>query len=175
MPDAASAIAPSASPRYLWNEIVRWTFEACILRKEGREGAVKALLHERLPELIRAWSTRCGQPGAACREQLRSLFVRAQEGVELGAVQRRFIVEEVCARLAQGPAGAQTASRPAAASAGRRLRRRVPLDAIPGLRDAQAAGEFESMGEAVLPLRRALAPAPGLFPSASPAEVALGA
>ena len=59
-PSTTPSAISSANPRYLWNEIVRWTFEACILRKEGREAKVAPLLQERLPELIRAWSSRCG-------------------------------------------------------------------------------------------------------------------
>src|SRR5580704_17318386 len=97
------SIAQSADPHYLWNEIVRWTFEACILRKEGRERKVAELLQERLPALIRSWSSRCGLPPEACKQQLRSLFTRAQESVELGFIQRRLIVDEVCARLGRDP------------------------------------------------------------------------
>jgi hypothetical protein len=171
---ATSSVVPSASPRYLWNEIVRWTFEACILRKEGRESEVKVLLHERLPALIRAWSERSGQPAEASREQLRSLFSRAQESVELGSIQRRFIVEEVCARLAR-KGGAASAIRTVAGSPSLQLRRRVPIDDIPAMLDALAEAEFESMGESVLPLRRSVAPPADLILSDEPAQVALSA
>lgn len=167
-PSTASAIS-SSNPRFLWNEIVRWTFEACILRKEGKEDRVATLLQERLPALIRAWSSRCGLAPDACKEQLRSLFVRVQEQVELGFIQRRLIVEEICSRM-----GAQPAPRPAAAPMG--LRRRVPFDDVPGMLDALAEAEMEAQGEAVLPVRSALAPMVSLNFAEEPAgQVALSA
>jgi hypothetical protein len=173
MYDASAAIAPSASPRFLWNEIVRWTFEACVRRREGREAEVRGLLHERLPALIRAWSARSGLSGDGCREQLRSLFARAQECVELGSIQRRLIVEEVCSRL--GPAAVRSATRPAAGEGGLRLRRRVPIDDIPAMLDALAEAEFESLGESVLPLRSVLTPPRELFAAETAVPAALSA
>ncbi len=162
----------TANPRYLWNEIVRWTFEACILRKEGREAKVAPLLQERLPELIRAWSSRCGLPAAACREQLTSLFSRVQESVELGFMQQRMIVNEVCARLGEQPKGARWPI-PAQALG---LRREVAIDNVSDMLDALGEAEFESMGEAILPVRRATQLPRELFaPEAEPsaAEAAL--
>jgi hypothetical protein len=170
-----SASVSSSNPRFLWNEIVRWSFEACILRKEGREERVTELLQDRLPSLIRAWSSHCGLSAPACKEQLRSLFVRVQENVEIGFVQRRLIVEEICARFS-GPAPRADA-RPAPAPSGSvGLRRRVPFGNIPDMLDALADAEFEAMGEAVLPLRRAvLLPSPDPFSEESAAQVALSA
>lgn len=175
MRDNSPAVPASASPHFLWNEIVRWTLEACILRKEGREGAVQELLRERLPALIRAWAGRCGKPAETCRERLRDLFARVQESVEEGFIQRRLIVEEVCARLGQ-PATAGAAPSVRAPALG--LRRRISIDDIPGMLDALAEAEFESLGEAVLPIRSAMAapraafvePAPRAAPPPDPSQ-----
>jgi hypothetical protein len=150
---SATAVAQTADARYLWNEIVRWTFEACILRKQGSERKVAELLQERLPVLIRAWSKRCGNTPDACKQQLRSLFSRAQESVEIGFIQRRLIVEEVCARLGQAPQA--VAARLGSTSV--QLRRRVPIGNVSDMLDALAEAEFEMMGEAVLPVRSAIA------------------
>ena len=169
-PTTTPASMQTASPRYLWNEIVRWTFEACILRKEGREAKVAPLLQERLPELIRAWSSRCGLPAAACREQMSSLFCRVQESVELGFMQQRMIVNEVCARLGESPAGGR---RPLPAQA-LGLRREVAIDNVADMLDALGEAEFESMGEAILPVRRATLLPRDLFVAESePAAVAV--
>jgi hypothetical protein len=146
-----STSVQSSNPRFLWNEIVRWTFEVCILRKEGREAKVAVLLEERLPALIRAWSSRCGLPAAACQERLRGLFGRVQESVELGFMQQRMIVGEICARFAQKPS---LASLPGA-SGPMGLRREVPIDDVSAMLDALGEAEFERMGEAILPVRRA--------------------
>lgn len=152
MQAATSSALATSNPRFLWNEIVRWTYETCILRKEGKEDRVSSLLQDRLPTLIRAWSSRSGLAPDACKEQLRALFNRVQEQVELGFIQRRLIVEEVCSRL--GTKAFAAVRPPTPASVG--LRRRVPLDDIPDMLDALAEAEFEAMGEAVLPVRRAL-------------------
>ncbi len=156
---ATSASVQSSNPRFLWNEIVRWTFEACILRKEGKEGAVAVLLQERLPALIRTWSSRCGLAPAACKEQLTSLFSRVQESVELGFMQRRLIVEEICARFAQQPSGSRLPDVSGAVG----LRRRVPIGDVSDMLDALAEAEFETMGEAILPVRRATMVPPSLY------------
>ncbi len=169
---SAASFAQSADPRLLWNEIVRWTFEACILRKEGRERRVAELLQERLPALIRAWSQRCGLDAETCKQQLRGLFSRAQENVEFGFIQRRLIVEEICQRLASVSAPAAAALK-AEASGPVGLRRRVPIGDISQMLDALAEAEFETMGEAVLPLRRTVAPAPEDFAGEPAAQVAL--
>ncbi|MGH7995026.1 MAG: hypothetical protein ACREFX_01595 [Opitutaceae bacterium] len=166
----STAAAESADPRFLWNEIVRWTFEACILRREGRETRVAEVLRETLPPLIRSWSSRSGRPAESCKRQLRSLFDRAQETVEAGCVQRRLIVEEVCARLAATPQAA-AAARPEAAGP-LRLRRQVPIGNVVEMIDALAEAEFETFGESILPVRRAITPAPELYaeePAARPA------
>jgi hypothetical protein len=153
MPAAAETAASvqSSNPRFLWNEIVRWTFELCILRKEGREGKVTVLLQERLPALIRAWSLRSGLPTATCQKQLRDLFARVQESVELGFMQQRMIVGEICARFAQQPS---LASLPGV-SGPMGLRREVPIDDVSAMLDALGEAEFERMGESILPVRRA--------------------
>jgi hypothetical protein len=164
------SIAQSADPHYLWNEIVRWTFEACILRKEGRERKVAELLQERLPALIRSWSSRCGLPPEACKQQLRSLFTRAQESVELGFIQRRLIVDEVCARLGRDP---QAVATRLGATSAVQLRRRVPIGDVSEMLDALAEAEFEMMGDAVLPVRTAISPSPRHFAEEPAASVAL--
>jgi hypothetical protein len=146
-----SASVQSSNPRFLWNEIVRWTFEVCILRKEGREDKVKVLLEERLPALIRAWSGRSGLTAATSQERLRALFGRVQESVELGFMQQRMIVGEICARFGQKAA---QASLPAA-SGPMGLRREVAIDDVSAMLDALGEAEFERMGEAILPVRRA--------------------
>jgi hypothetical protein len=168
----SSASVPSSNPRYLWNEIVRWTFEACILRKEGREAKVAVLLRERLPALIRAWSQQSGLPAPQCQERLRGLFARVQESVELGFMQQRMIVGEICARLGENSA----AVRQAAAEAPLGLRREVPIDDVSAMLDALGEAEFERMGEAILPVRRAtllprdlFVPEPGAAGAAVPA------
>jgi hypothetical protein len=169
-----TASTQSSNPRFLWNEIVRWTFEACILRKEGKEDKVAVLLQERLPSLIRAWSARSGLAPAACKEQLRSLFNRVQENVELGFIQRRLIVDEVCARLAERlPAASATRAALAAGPVG--LRRRVTFDNIPDMLDALAEAEFEAVGEKILPVRSTFAPTARQFAEESAPQVALSA
>jgi hypothetical protein len=146
-----SSSVQSSNPRFLWNEIVRWTFEVCILRKEGREEKVKVLLEERLPTLIRAWSSRSGLPAATSQERLRSLFGRVQESVELGFMQQRMIVGEICARFGQQNA----LTKLPAASGPMGLRREVAIDDVSAMLDALGEAEFERMGEAILPVRRA--------------------
>ena len=170
-----TASTQASNPRFLWNEIVRWTFEVCILRKEGKEDKVAHLLQERLPALIRNWSARSGLKPDACKEQLRSLFNRVQESVELGFIQRRLIVDEVCARLAgrMMPAAGAAKGGPAPASVG--LRRRVSFDNVPDMLDALAEAEFEAEGERILPVRSALAPTARIFSGEPVPQVALSA
>jgi hypothetical protein len=165
-----SASVQSSNPRFLWNEIVRWTFEVCILRKEGREGKVAVLLQERLPALIRAWSSRSGQPAAACQQQLRGLFGRVQESVELGFMQQRMIVGEICARFAEKPAFARLPGVSGAVA----LRREIPIDDVSAMLDALGEAEFERMGESILPVRRATMMPRDLF-AEEPAEAVLTA
>lgn len=171
----------SADTRLLWNEIVRWTFEACILRREGEEAKVSELLCGRLPALIQVWSRGCQQPPEECKQQLRALFARAQESVEVGYIQRRLIVEEVCSRLGRAnnvpnadlrvPAREDGKSAPA----GVHLRRRIPLEDVPGMLDALAEAEGETFAESVLPIRRSIAPHMADFPERPAAQVALTA
>jgi hypothetical protein len=173
MPTATETAASirSSNPRFLWNEIVRWTFEVCILRKEGQEGKVAVLLRERLPALIRAWSSRSGLSSAVCQERLRSLFSRTQESVELGFMQQRMIVGEICARFSQQPALARLPG----ASGPIGLRREVPIDDVAAMLDALGEAEFERMGEAILPVRRATMLPGELFSEAPAAEAVLSA
>lgn len=157
MPPKSAALTQN---HFLWDEIVRGTIEACILRKEGREREVAVLLQDRLPELIRAWSSRCGLAAETCRENLRALFRRVQEGVEMGYIQRRLIVEEICSRLR--PAAEESAEAGGASQATVTLRteagpvwlrQRVAIDDVPGMLDALAEAEIETRNEAILPLR----------------------
>lgn len=166
MSASTASLPETADPRFLWNEIVRWTFEACILRREGRESRVAEILGQTLPPLIRSWSRRCGHAPDTCRRQLRRLFNRAQETVEVGFIQRRLIVEEVCARLSATPASMAVRAEPARPL---QLRREVPIANVVAMIDALAEAEFESRGESVLPVRRAIAAAPELFAEASAA------
>lgn len=163
----------SAAPtqhHYLWDEIVRGTIEACILRKEGREREVSVLLHERLPELIRSWSSRCGLSAEVCKQSLRDLFRRVQEGVEMGFIHRRLIVEEICSRLREASPGRGSAADFSSARATPRLRtetgpvrlrQRVAIADVSGMLDALAEAEVETRNEAILPMRVA---APALIP-----------
>jgi hypothetical protein len=166
---ALEPAAGSAKPQFLWNEIVRWTLEACILRKEGREAQVSELLQDRLPGLIRNWSGACGLPTETCKQNLRALFRRIQESVETGYIHRRLIVAEVCANLATQPAGP---SIPAGERGPVRLRRRVPIDDVSGMLDAVAEAELETRAEAILPMRRAALAMTSLF-SGEPASLAV--
>jgi hypothetical protein len=168
-PKKPSAFLASANPSFLWNEIVRWSFEACILRRQGQESKVTELLQERLPSLIRAWSTRSGLSAAACQQRLRGLFGRVQESVELGFLQQRLIVDEICTRMAFQPV--QNRLPRATGSVG--LRRQVPFGNIPDMLDALAEAEYEAAGEAVLPVRRAVIPPQELFAEEPDAQVAL--
>lgn len=164
----STAASETADPRYLWKEIVRWTFEACILRREGREDRVSETLQDILPPLIKAWSRRSGFAPETCKRQLRSLFDRVQEQVELSFIQRRLIVEEVCARLA----GTPEANRIKAETGPLKLRRHVPIGNVADMIDALAEAEFETMGDAILPVRRAVATTPEFFaeePAVQPA------
>ena len=163
-------LAADTDPRFLWNQIVRWTFEACILRKEGREAEVCELLQARLPGLIRAWSSRSGLHAEESKRQLKSLFQRAQETVEYGTVQRRMIVEEVCSRLSKAGASATARLDPKGPV---QLRRRVPIGNIPDMLDALAEAESEALADAVLPLRSAVAPAPNPFSEEPSAQATL--
>jgi hypothetical protein len=178
---SAAIFATSAEPRLLWNEIVRWTFEACILRREGDETKVTELLHDRLPTLIHAWSRGCGQSADACKQQLRALFSRAQESVEIGFIHRRLIVKEVCSRLGAGARvpnpGDQASPREGRPTepAGVHLRRRIPLDDVPKMLDALAEAEAEAFGESILPIRRSVAPTVTHFAEVPPAQLALSA
>jgi hypothetical protein len=148
----AAPVSTAAKPQFLWNEIVRWSLEACILRKEGRETQVASLLQERLPGLIRSWSSVCGLPSETCKLNLRALFRRIQENVETGYIHRRMIVDEVCARLTAQPAVTH-ARFPEAGPV--RLRRRIAIDDVPGMLDAVAEAEVENRSEAILPMRQA--------------------
>ena len=173
--------ATSADPKLLWNEIVRWTFEVCILRREGNEEAVTPLLRDRLPPLIQAWSRRCGHSADRCQQELRALFARVQESVEHGFIHRRLIVQEVCSRLA-GPGGAVALAVHSADSAARKprpagihLRRRIPLDDVPEMLDALAEAELADFGESILPVRTAVIPPASLFAGESTRQIALSA
>jgi hypothetical protein len=173
--------ATSADPKFLWNEIVRWTFEVCILRREGHEDAVTPLLRDRLPPLIQAWSKRCGHSADRCQQELRALFARVQESVEVGFIHRRLIVQEVCSRLA-GPGGvaalavhSAVSDRTKAKPAGIHLRRRIPLDDVPEMLDALAEAEVADFGEKILPVRSAVIPPLPEFAGESTSQVALTA
>jgi hypothetical protein len=170
-PKKTSAFLASASPSYLWNEIVRWSFEACILRREGQEARVTELLQDHLPSLIRAWSMRSGLSPQACKDRLRGLFGRVQESVELSFLQRRVIVDEICSRMAFQSSGARLPKATGAVG----LHRRVSFDNVPDMLDALAEAEFEMKGEAVLPMRHAVMPQQETFAGESAAQVALSA
>jgi hypothetical protein len=148
---ALPAIAPDAGDR--WTDIVRWTLEACVQRREGREQSARTILSERLPALIQDWSAVCRLPVEAQKQQLRHLFNQAQTAVETGWFQRRLIVDEIARRLgAAAPATAPSATTPASTGPVQ-LRRRIPIDDIPAMLDGLADAEDESRRAALLPGR----------------------
>ncbi|HEY3756809.1 MAG TPA: hypothetical protein VGL42_11725 [Opitutaceae bacterium] len=165
--------APAQIP-HLWDEIVHSTIEACILRKEGREREVAGLIQEKLPTLIRRWSSTCGLSPETCKRNLRALFQRVQEGVEMGFIHRRLIVDEICARLSGGSPKAVPAA-VAAESGPIRLRRRVAIDDVSGMLDAMAEAELETRREAILPMRPAASALIHLFTGAENSPAVLTA
>ncbi len=153
------ALPPVAAqdPAQLWEEIVRWTLEACVQRHEGREQFARSLLSERLPPLIQAWSVHSPLPVAERRQRLRELFDRAQSAVTVGRLQRQLIVDELTRRLAAP--GPSLPSAPAPAPVRPRivqLKRRIPFGDIPSMLTALAETEEELRTETVLPLRSVL-------------------
>ncbi len=140
----------------LWTEIVSTTREACLLRQEGREENAVRLLQQTLPTVIRDWSNLCGETPDRCRTLLRELFSREQETARAAMLQRRLIVDEVCARLQnrtprQEIVESRIFSQPAPSTL--QLRRRVPIDDVVGLIDALQQTERNQIDEAVLPVR----------------------
>ena len=135
----------------LWSDIVRWTLEACVQRRQGHEQTARTILAERLPALIQTWSAACSLSVEARKHQLRQLFTQAQTAVETGWFQRQLIVDELARRLGvDQPAPAATPLRPAGTV---QLRRRIPIADIPAMLDSLAEAEDESRREAVLPAR----------------------
>lgn len=150
-PTAATPARPA-----LWDEIVGITREACLLRQEGREKEAVALLQQTLPPVIRQWSNTCGQTPEHCREELRSLFAREQQTARAVTLQRRRIVEEVCARLQAHPRTSDAMERRTGtkvAATPIQLQRRVPIDDVVGMLDALQQVEHTVMDEAIVPLR----------------------
>jgi hypothetical protein len=121
-----------------WDQIVRLTVEACLHRSEGRERVALAILQDRLPAAIRAWSQNCGASAAACKESLQAMFARVREQIAISSVQRRLLMAELSARV---PAPAPAPVRPAAGPV--YLRHRVRFDDIPGMLDALAGAEAD--------------------------------
>ena len=156
-PPVAVQSVPVPDASQLWEEIVRWTLEACVQRHEGREQFARSLLSDRLPPLIQSWSACSPLPVAERRSRLRQLFDQAQNAVAVGHLQRRLIIDELTRRLG-GPLPAPAASGPAfpASSRAVQLKRRVPFGDIPSMLEALAESEEELRAETVLPVRSVL-------------------
>ncbi|MFI5337344.1 MAG: hypothetical protein ACHQ5A_11205, partial [Opitutales bacterium] len=138
----------------LWEEIVRFTLEACMLRHEGREQFARELLSDRLPPLIQAWSASSILPVEERRSRLRQLFDQAQSAVAIGRLQRQLIVEELTRRLGQPGTPPAGCARRGGGSV--QLKRRIPFGDIPSMLEALAESEEELRAETVLPARSVL-------------------
>ncbi len=145
-----------------WAELERWTLEACVLRAEGREAEAVRVLQERMPSLIRDWSTHCRLPKPSIQERLRRMFADKQDFVARGLAQRRLITSELIARgrdieaSIPRPANASSAQGSGASvrsTAPVGLRQRVPLGDVVGMLDGLAEAEREARREAIWPLR----------------------
>ena len=170
MPSVATPPVVAKDPSQLWEEIVRWTLEACVQRHEGREQFARSLLSDRLPPLIQAWSASSPLPVEERRLRLRQLFDQAQNAVVLGRLQRQLIIDELTRRLGT-PIPAAPAPRAGGAPRIVQLKRRIPFGDIPSMLEALAESEEELRAETVLPIRSTLpltwetlspAPAPAL-------------
>ncbi|MBI5690233.1 MAG: hypothetical protein HZC55_09035 [Verrucomicrobia bacterium] len=119
--------APASSARCgeLWNAIEEGVREACLLRAEAREREAARLLQQELPPLIAEWSRGCGLAVPAAQQALRDLFTRVQRQVADAWLSRRLVLHSL-----------GRADSPPAASGGFQLRRRIPIDDIPGMLDA---------------------------------------
>lgn len=152
-----SSLLPShtaGSPDPRWTELERWTLEACVLRAEGREDEAVRVLQERMPALIRDWSTHSRLAKPEIQERLRHMLAEKQDFVARGLAQRRLITSALLAEARAGnPEIPPALARRAAASAPVALHRRVPLDDIVGMLDGLAEAEREARREALWPLR----------------------
>jgi hypothetical protein len=129
-----------------WLALMRTTYKACLLRKDGREIEAAQLLGGELPEMIRKWSSRSGLSAAQCKDRLRSLFARAQEQIELSVLQRPSLIMEVCDRIsAHGNPGdespAPTGATATAVVRSIHLRQRIPIGDVSEMLDAIAEAE----------------------------------
>ena len=85
----------------LWHEITRAFREVCILRRQGRHAASKAILAEGLPPLVRDWSVQCAQPPAEAKARLSALFEEEQARIESNWIVSRFLLSEPATLAAQ--------------------------------------------------------------------------
>jgi hypothetical protein len=123
---ASTQIAPSVRNGELWRVIEEAVREACLLRAEGRAEEAAEILQHRLPALIAEWSRTAGRSPDACRQTLREMFARVQEQVTTATACKRLVLRSLGA-----------APEPESRASGRlEMRRRVPLDDIPGMLDA---------------------------------------
>ncbi len=100
-----------------------------MLRAEGRESEAVAILQHRLPGLITAWSRGSGLAGERCQMMLRELFARVQQQVATAKICKRLVLQSLGADESRAEGSAPR-------SAPLQVRRRVPLDDIPGMLDA---------------------------------------
>jgi hypothetical protein len=126
---------PPARSAEFWPEIEESVLEACMLRAEGRESEAIAILQNKLPPLIGRWSRGAGLPAEYCQQVLRELFARVQQQVATAAICKRFVLRSVIPGVA----------RPSAVPQPVEVRRRVPIDDIPGMLDALDEGERVAM------------------------------
>lgn len=135
MPNVLSpTLAPPARTAELWRLIEASVSEACVLRAEGREPEAIAIVQGKLPAFISEWSRGAGHSSERCQTVLRDLFARVQQQVATATICKRLVLQSF------EPA----ATRSGAAATVGQIRRRVPLDDIPGMLDALDEDEREA-------------------------------
>lgn len=126
-------LSPATRSADLWREIEASVSEACVLRAEGREPEAAAILQQKLPGLIATWSRGSGLAGDRCQAMLRELFAQVQQQVATARICKRLVLQSL------DPATPRTSGEERAQPM--QLRRRVPIDDIPGMLDALDEGE----------------------------------
>jgi hypothetical protein len=127
MPTALTPhLAPPERTAEQWRSIEAAVTEACLLRAEGREAEAIAIVQGTLPAMISGWSRGAGIPSEQCQTVLRELFARVQQQVATATICKRLVLQSIdSAAVRHAPVAAPV-----------QLRRRVPLDDIPGMLDA---------------------------------------
>lgn len=135
MPNVISpTLAPPARTAELWRLIEASVSEACVLRAEGREPEAIAIVQGKLPSLIGEWSRGAGHSSEQCQTVLRDLFARVQQQVATATICKRLVLQSI------EPATPRSGAAPTVGQ----IRRRVPLDDIPGMLDALDEDEREA-------------------------------